>query len=259
MTSAIPNRIRAYLGWCPMTGAAQHPAPDQPAGAKTGDLADSGGSVTGRADRFMHLTIAVVVLSYVVAILILPFLPEVIPVHWNLQGKADGFAASIPGAFGLPVIITLVTLLFILLPKFDSRYAGFALAKDIYAIILFATTGMLLVMEVIFLLIAAGYDLPVITIIPVLIGFLFIILGSLMPYIHRNTTMGIRLPWTMKSDDIWKKTHEHGGPLFMAGGILTVIGSLVSGIWAMALMLVIIIGVTIYISVWSYRYAKTAG
>ena len=45
----------------------------------------------------------------------------------------------------------------------------------------------------------------------------------------------------------------------MAGGILTVIGSLVVGIWAMVLMLVIVIGITAYISAWSYRYAKNAG
>jgi len=241
-----------------MTGAVQRPAPDQPAGAKNEDPAGSGGCITGRAERFRYMTLAIVILSYAMAILILPILPDVIPVHWNIRGEADGFAASFPGAFGLPVIITLIAVLFILLPKYDRRYAGFEQSKDIYAIILFATTGFLLVMELIFLLIGAGYDLPVITIVPALIGFLFIVLGSLMPYIHRNTTMGIRLPWTMKSEDVWKKTHDHGGPVFMAGGILTVIGSIVTGIWAMALMLVIVIGMTAYISVWSYRYAKTA-
>jgi hypothetical protein len=42
----------------------------------------------------------------------------------------------------------------------------------------------------------------------------------------------------------------------MGAGVLIVLGSLVTGIWAMALMLVIITGATLYISIWSYRLAK---
>jgi uncharacterized membrane protein len=115
---------------------------------------------------------------------------------------------------------------------------------------------MLFSLEVIMLLSATGTNLPVASLISALIGFLYIVMGGLMPYIGRNTTMGIRLPWTLASEEVWKKTHEHGGPVFVAAGVLVVIGSLVAGIWAIAVMLVIVLVTTLYISVWSYRLAK---
>jgi uncharacterized membrane protein len=114
--------------------------------------------------------------------------------------------------------------------------------------------------EVMALLTAMGAVLPVVTIFSMLIGFLFIVMGGLMPHIGRNTTMGIRLPWTLRSEEVWKKTHEHGGPVFVVAGVLVVLGSIVAGIWAMALMLVVVIAATLYIVVWSHRLAtaKTA-
>ena len=69
--------------------------------------------------------------------------------------------------------------------------------------------------------------------------------------------MGIRLPWTLASEEVWNRTHEYGGRVFMAAGVLVVLGSLVAGIWAMALMLVIILGSTLYIGIWSFRLAKS--
>jgi uncharacterized membrane protein len=95
------------------------------------------------------------------------------------------------------------------------------------------------------------------TIFSLLIGFLFIAMGGMTPHIRRNTIMGIRLPWTLASEEVWNRTHEYGGRVFMAAGVLVVLGSLIAGIWAMALMLVIILGSTLYISIWSFRLAKT--
>lgn len=59
-----------------------------------------------------------------------------------------------------------------------------------------------------------------------------------------------------RSREIWKKTHEFGGNLITLAGILIIFESLVSGTWAIALMLVILFGVFLYISVWSYLLAK---
>jgi uncharacterized membrane protein len=68
--------------------------------------------------------------------------------------------------------------------------------------------------------------------------------------------MGIRFPWTLASEVVWKKTHEFGGRLFRVAGVIVILGSLVAGIWAIAWMLVIILGTSLYICIWSYRLAK---
>nr|WP_321351026.1 SdpI family protein [uncultured Methanoregula sp.] len=254
-TSSVWNA----MGWCPMTAAAGHPLQGTPGNLRREDPSGDGGPVARRSARFMRMTWGIIILSWVIPFLVLPHLPAEVPIHWNLYGQADGFSSRFIGAFGLPVILSVTTVLLMALPRFDSVQTTLAAFRENYAILILATVSLIFCIEIVTLMVALGLDLPVITIIPILMGLLFIALGSIMPNIGRNTLMGIRFPWTLESDEIWKKTHEHGGPAFMAAGILTVLGSLVAGIWAIALMLVIILGVTVYISVWSYRYAKRVG
>jgi uncharacterized membrane protein len=103
--------------------------------------------------------------------------------------------------------------------------------------------------------------LPLTVVFPMLLGFFFIVVGSLMPHIRRNTTIGIRLPWTIRDETIWKKTHEHGGPVFVLAGVLIVLGSATAGTLAMPLAFGILVIAVLYITVWSYRLARagTAG
>lgn len=253
----IAARVWDAMGWCPM-----HATPrDLPPAAGSGELKRSAtgdsGPVARRSARFMRLTWGVVVLSWILAILALPYLPDVIPIHWGLYGEPNGFADKFSGILGLPVVITLVMVLMIVLPRFNSVEFSLDAFRDIYAMLIFATIALIFSIEAMVIVSALGVGLPVVTIISLLIGFLFIAMGGLMPHIGRNTTMGIRLPWTLASEEVWNRTHEYGGRVFMAAGVLVVLGSLIAGIWAMALMLVVILGSTLYISIWSYRLAKS--
>lgn len=243
------------MGWCPMHAAP--PFPLQESGSDAGKAIDAdGGPVARRSARYMRLAWGVVILSWIVAILALPYLPELIPVHWNMYGVADGFAGRFAGAFGMPAILTGIMVLLLVLPRYDTVQFSLAAFRDIYAMVILATVSMLFCIEVMSLASAFGADLPVSAILATLMGLLFIVMGSLMPHIGRNTAMGIRLPWTLASEEVWKKTHDYAGPLFTGAGILVVIGSLVAGVWALPVMLVIILGVTLYISAWSYRLAR---
>ena len=244
------------MGWCPMEDAFTKPAVRT--GGITGQqlVSRNHSQINRRSPMHMRLAWGVVILSWVVAFLVLPYLPEVIEVHWDVHGVADGFADRLTGAFGLPLIITFVMAVLIILPRFDSLQISLTPVRDIYAFVILAVVSMLFCIEVITLSLALGVNLPVVTVIPVILGFFFVILGRFFPYIDRNTTVGIRLPWTLASEENWKKTHEYGGRLITFAGILMIFGSLVSGTWAIALMLVIIFGVFLYISVWSYLLAK---
>ncbi len=252
----IASRIWDAMGWCPMHAAPRFPSQVSGKNIKRTDIEGDGGPVARRTARYMRLAWGVVILSWTVAFLILPYLPELVPVHWNMYGVADGFAGRFSGAVGMPAILTLIMILLLVLPRFDSVQFSLSAFRDIYAIVILATVSMLFCIEILSFASALGMDLPVVAILSILIGLLFIVMGSLMPHIGRNTTMGIRLPWTLASEEVWKKTHDYAGPLFTGAGLLVVIGGLVAGSWAMPLMLAIILGVTLYISAWSYRLAK---
>jgi immunity protein, SdpI family len=61
----------------------------------------------------------------------------------------------------------------------------------------------------------------------ILVGLLLIVLGNYLQSVKPNYFIGIRTPWTLENETVWKKTHELGGILFLAGGICIVILSLI--------------------------------
>ena len=72
-----------------------------------------------------------------------------------------------------------------------------------------------------------------------------------MPSIKRNFFIGIKTPWTLASERVWKKTHEMGGKVFMGTAVLILVGMLFPDytIW---FMLVPLLGGIGWIFIYSY-------
>ena len=53
------------------------------------------------------------------------------------------------------------------------------------------------------------------------LGSLFVVLGNVLPRTRSNWFMGIRTPWTLESESVWRATHALAGRTFIAGGLIT--------------------------------------
>jgi len=53
-----------------------------------------------------------------------------------------------------------------------------------------------------------------------------VFLSNYMGKIRRNPHLGIKLPWTLKSDIVWNKTHRLGGITGVIGGSIMIAGSI---------------------------------
>ena len=158
-------------------------------------------------------------LSFAVTLALLPLLPARIPVHWNVDGQIDGWAAR-PGAFFGPAMGLGLSLLMKFLPYIDPRrrsyekfgraYDAFRLALALFALILQGVT-----------LYAAFYPdgLDVSRIIAACVGALLCVAGNYMPKFRHNYFCGIRTPWTLASETCWRRTHRFAGPLWFWGGL----------------------------------------
>lgn len=249
------DSLKKWAGWCPMEAAAKAGnTGNSPSRTGTGD--PEAGPVIRREILFFRMAWIVIGLSYILAIAVLPILPEVIPIHWNYAGVADGFAGKIPGVFGFPVIMTLLVVLARILPRYERKSSSFSRSRDIYAIVIFSATCIMLAMEAITFASAAGMMVPLQMVMPMILGVIFIVIGSLLPFIGQNRLMGIRLPWTLADKRNWKLTHERGGPVFMGAGIIVILGSPFAGIWAIVLMLAVVCVAVVYIAYYSYRLSK---
>lgn len=93
-----------------------------------------------------------------------------------------------------------------------------------------------------------------------LMGLLFAFIGNYMNHIKPNYFAGIRLPWTLSSDENWRRTHQLAGKLWFAGGVLIAVAGLVLSsslafpFFMGALMMMVLIPV-----IYSYRLFKQQG
>ncbi len=90
-----------------------------------------------------------------------------------------------------------------------------------------------------------------------MLGFFYVLLGNYFPTIKHNYFMGIRTPWTLEKEEVWKKTHQMAGPLWMIGGLLIVfVCFLIKGELAFTLFMTVTMIIAIIPLVYSYVVYK---
>lgn len=157
-----------------------------------------------------------------------PRLPETVTVHWNFRGVPDGYAPRFWAALLGPVLVLVLTGAFAVLPRLDPRRENYAKFLPSYwmlanAVIAFGAFAHLLIIAH-----ALGYAVQIDRLVPAGIGVLFVFLGNYLTRVQPNWLMGIRTPWTLSSDAVWRKTHRTGGWLFVAGGVVIALAGAVA-------------------------------
>jgi uncharacterized membrane protein len=100
---------------------------------------------------------------------------------------------------------------------------------------------------------AMGYSVPIEVIMPLLVGVMFIVVGNLLPKCRQTYTMGIKLPWTLASEENWNATHRFGGTVWVIGGIVTLLTAFFGNFWVLMVILAVM---CIVPTVYSYRYYR---
>jgi len=172
--------------------------------------------------RWFGLVIAAVAVA--VSIWAYPQLPPTVATHWNLRGTADGFSSRLAAVTIMPLVILGLTGLFNVLPKLDPRRANYPKFIDTYWLIANAVILFILIGHGMIVATGLGYPVKVDRFMPIGVGLLFIVLGNYLTRVEPNWFIGIRTPWTLSSDTVWRKTHRTGGWLMVLGG-LAVTGS----------------------------------
>jgi uncharacterized membrane protein len=186
-------------------------------------------------------------------------LPATIPTHFNIKGEADGW--------GDKSSIWFITLLFPLIsvgqylllaniskidPKKSAGQSPEVLIKIANVICIFL---FIINIAIIHSSQAGTFNLGKF-ILP-LMGLLFMILGNYMNSIKPNYFVGFRLPWTLENAENWRKTHQLVGKVWVAGGFLsTLVTLLLPAVTGLIVFFLIIMLMVIIPAVYSYTYYK---
>ncbi|MDP2586741.1 MAG: SdpI family protein [Candidatus Komeilibacteria bacterium] len=202
------------------------------------------------------LPLLMVVISIALGVYFYSVFPEQVPIHWNVYGEVDNWGSKLTGAIMGPAMVIGIYLLFLIIPLIDPRkekYSEFSKPFNVFKILL-----MLLMLGIYLIasLSSLGYNLRVEVWIPSLIGVMFVLMGNYMGKIKPNWFMGIRTPWTLSNDEVWNKTHRLGGKMFVVLGLYLLLSPLLPPQYTFLAMLILVIGMVIVSTVYSYVLYK---
>jgi len=193
----------------------------------------------------------IILLPALLGLLIWNQLPENMASHWGGDGVTDGFAPKGFMVFGMPLILLAVHWLCLLGTELDKK--GAQKNKKIVNLIYFMIPVLSLVVNGFVYSIALEKEWNMGTLIPVLIGVMFLVIGNYLPKTTRNRHMGIKLRWTVGNEENWQKTHRLGGRLWVICGAVILVSAPFSMEMVIGTMLVAIILSIVVPFVYSYR------
>ncbi|MCB0374069.1 MAG: SdpI family protein [Muricauda sp.] len=169
-----------------------------------------------------------------IGIVLLPFLylayvwnqlPAQVPLHYNIKGEVDRYGDKSEMIL-IPIMLPLlIYVIFLVVPYIDPKKQIQKMGNKYHNLKLILTLFMsALALFIIHSTKSGSLGNP--NIIFIIVGALYVILGNYFKTIKANYFIGIRTPWTLENETIWKETHILGGKVWFVGGLLAIISSL---------------------------------
>ena len=168
--------------------------------------------------KLLLLTSIVILFPILWGLIIWSQLPNQIPIHFNLAGQANNFQSKPLVVFGLPLFLLLVHLFVIFVTARDPKNQ--TMNEKMGKVIYWLTPIVSLSVFYLIYSKALGSTTNPSIFVSALLGLIFVMMGNYMPKLKVNHTVGIRLPWTLQSEDNWHKTHRLAGKLWVIGGLI---------------------------------------
>lgn len=215
-------------------------------------------------------------IAFVITGIALVFMPDQVPMHYNVSGEIDRIGSKYEN-YIFPAIIMAMNIFWIILIKVYDRKAEKAESDKVEkeavsnSKILYwtavATSIFFIGMQIMLLWIAANAAEPAdtagnydnlgkvsIIVMNVLMGFLFIFMGNIVPKAKNNGAFGVRTKWSMANDTTWRLSNRFGGrAMIISGFVVIFLGFIPNMIIATYGMLVVIAVMTVACVVYSKK------
>lgn len=177
-------------------------------------------------------------------------LPERVPTHFGLDGTPNGWSSRAFAVFALPCLLAALNLFLHICLERDPRRANMSAA--LRAISQWVIPAVSLLCGGVILGSALGGPVHAETILPCFVGVLFLCIGNYLPKTKQSRTMGIRVKWTLESEENWNRTHRLAGFLWVISGLILLLASLFHLLhtWLLSVLLAAVILVPV---LYSYR------
>ena len=167
----------------------------------------------------------VVLIPFVYLAYIWSSLPDTVPIHWNYKGEIDDWGNKSSLIFITFLLSGLTYILFTIIPLIDPKKRIQTMGNK-YHNLKFLMVLFMSALAVFIIYSVKEQSITNPSFIYLAMGLLFMLLGNYMKTIKANYFIGIRTPWTLEYESIWKSTHKLAGKIWFVGGLAIVISSL---------------------------------
>jgi len=204
--------------------------------------------------KFSFSILIISVISFIGHLFIYTKLPDIIPIHWGKNG-IDGYGPKYMDIV-LALIPIVVYIFLILVPKLDPKKQNYKKHEKAYDFVIGFTNLFLILLSWATALVSLGYPIHIDKIVQIGIGVLFIIIGNYMPQIRQNYFFGIRTPWAIENEYVWKKTQHLGGIMFVISGILFIILGILMNKYFITVIILDLVAIVLIPYIYSYVLFK---
>jgi uncharacterized membrane protein len=177
------------------------------------------------------LQLGLMALPFLVAASAMPYASNRVPMQWGIHGQVNWYAPKSWGLLAMPVLIVVVVGVTLLIERSDKNRVspnGEDLSSHGRAVRSIRLAVCLFLIGAFFLQVAAaiGRRPDITRLIPTAAALLTAFMGNLFGKLKPNRYVGIRVPWTLNSAYVWRRTHRIAGYVWTAGGIALAMFSL---------------------------------
>lgn len=198
--------------------------------------------------------LAIALIPFVYLIYIWNRLPEKVPMHWNGAGEIDRYGDKKELVAMLCMLVGITYFVFLIIPYVDPKQKLQNMGNKLNNLRMILTLFMSGL--AVFILNSVQQKSSNPGFVFAIIGLLFAFLGNYFKTIKPNYFIGIKTPWTLENEEVWKKTHVLGGKLWFIGGLLMALTFLLPNEMQLYTFLGITAVITIVPIVYSYLEFK---
>jgi immunity protein, SdpI family len=160
--------------------------------------------------------IALIALAYLISITAYSMLPEA---GWPVSATFSSGIGRLMIAFLLPSAAAAIYTLLSRLAR-EPVAAGATPLKPLYSSIIFVIVLFVVGLHAVVLIGLFAGTAVAYRAVPVLLGFMFVVVGNLLPRTRPNTIVGIRTPATLADRHVWMRVNRFAGHIAVALGIV---------------------------------------
>ncbi len=150
-------------------------------------------------------------------------LPPVVPTHYDLKGNINSYGTKQEMALIVMIVASVNVLLYLLLfnvYKLDPRKGAVMNKQRLHRLAFIVCCFVSFVLTLIIYDTLHAHVAVTVRLVLAAMGLLFALVGNNMYNIRSNYFAGMRLPWTLESEDNWRQTHHFAGRLWFFGGLI---------------------------------------